>query len=97
MKTDKLIQISELCVHYHLEPSFFDEIEFYELIEIQSFSDGKFIHRKQLRTLEKIIRLHDELEINMQGIDVILEMMSKIKKLKDELRETRSRLGLYEG
>lgn len=96
MKTDKLIQINRLCEHYHLEPSFFDEIEFYELIEIQSSSNGKFIHRKQLGTLEKIIRLHDELEINMQGIDVIFEMMSKIKKLKDELKETRSRLGLYE-
>lgn len=96
MKTDKLIKVSELCTHYHLDRSFFEQIEYYEMIEIRSVEDDKFIHRKQLRKLEKIIRLHNELEINLQGIDVIFEMMSKIKKLEDELREVHNRLELYE-
>lgn len=96
MKTDKLIRISELCSHYQIERSFFDEIEYYELIEIHIGSTEKFIHQKHLSRLEKIIRLRDELEINMQGIDVVLEMMSKIKKLKRELKQVQIKLSFYE-
>lgn len=96
MNTDKLIRISELCTHYHLRASFFDEIESYDLIEIKTIPDGKFIHRKQLRTLEKIIRLHEELEINMQGIDVIFGMISEIEKMKTKLALLRSKLDVYE-
>jgi len=95
MKTNKFVRITELCQHYQIQIDFFEEIEYHELIEFHQFSGQKFIHRKQLRRLEKIIRLHDDLEINLQGIDVVFSMMNRIEKLEMELNETKKKLNLY--
>jgi hypothetical protein len=95
MKTDKLILISDLCKHYKLENSFFEQVEYYELLEFQIVSEEKYLKKKQLKNLDKIVHLHQDLEINMEGIDVIFNLMNKIKNLENELNETRSELGLY--
>lgn len=95
MKTDKFLLLTELCQHYQIQTEFFDEVEYHALLEIHQFSGQKFLHRKQLRRLEKIIRLHQDLEINFQGIDVVFSMMNRIDKLEKELNETKKRLNLY--
>src|SRR5690606_12401469 len=95
MKPDKLILISDLCKHYELENSFFEQMEYYELLEIQILAEEKYLKKKHLKNLDKIIHLHRDLKINMQGIEVIFNLMDKIKKLENELNETRSELNLY--
>lgn len=96
MKSEKLILVKELCRHYEVEISFFEQVESFGLLPVENISDEKYIHRKQLKNIEKILRLHHDLAINMEGIDVILNLMKKIKQLEKELEKTRSYLGLYE-
>ncbi|MFA5620590.1 MAG: chaperone modulator CbpM [Weeksellaceae bacterium] len=96
MKIDKLILISELRRHYKLSETFFEEVEYFELMQIQNISNQKYILKKELRQLEKIIRLHDDLEINMQGIDVIMHLTDRINVLKQELQEMKRQLALHE-
>jgi len=96
MKLEKLILVKELCRHYEVEISFFEQAESFGLLPVENISDEKYIHRKQLKNVEKIFRLHHDLEINMEGIDVILNLMKKIKQLEKELQQTRSHLSLYE-
>jgi hypothetical protein len=44
-----------------------------------------------------MIRLHHELEINLEGIDTIFNLLRKIDGLKNELANTKNRLKFYEG
>lgn len=96
MKTEKLILISELFIHYEVNSDFFDELESFGLVEIQSIDEQKYIPRKQLGHLEKILNLHRELNINFEGIDVIFQMMNRIQELEKQLMQTQSKLNLYQ-
>lgn len=95
MNQKKLILLRELCQHYEMEISFFEQAESYGLVQVEYISDEKYIHQKQLRKIEKILRLHHELEVNLEGIDVILNLMKRIQSLEKELHTTKAHLELY--
>ncbi len=96
MNQKKLILVRELCQHYEMEISFFEQVEEYGLVNVEMVSDEKYIHRKQLNKMEKILRLHRELDVNLEGIDVIFNLMKRIRVLEKELKEKQNQLGLFE-
>ncbi|TXD82846.1 MerR family transcriptional regulator [Subsaximicrobium wynnwilliamsii] len=96
MKDTHLIPIPELCTHYHLELSFFDELKNYGLIEITTVEQVYCIHKDRMPELEKMIRLHRELNLNFEGIDTVFNMLEKMERLQVELTTVKNRLRLYE-
>jgi hypothetical protein len=42
------------------------------------------------------MRMHYDLDINMEGIDVISHLLKRMNSLQDELRLTQNKLRLYE-
>ena len=46
--------------------------------------------------MEKISRLHDELEINVEGIEAITHLLERIENLQNEIASLENRLRLYE-
>lgn len=91
-----LITIPTLCSHYEIEFSFIDALHQTGLIDIVITEQNQCIHPDQLGPLETMIRLHDELEINIEGIDVIFNLLEKEKELKKELTALKNRLRIYE-
>lgn len=96
MSDQLLIPAQTLCLHYSIEFSFIDALDKMGLIRIEIVEQNQFIHQDQIRDLEKIIRLHNELNVNLEGIDVVLNLLEKEQKLLNELNEVRNRLRLYE-
>ena len=96
MATQDLILIEKLCLHYKVELSFFDAIENIGLIKIETVEQNKFIHQDKMGYLEKIIRLHYELNVNIEGIDIVLNLLKKEIELREELNSLKNRLRLYE-
>ncbi|MBA5629406.1 chaperone modulator CbpM [Moheibacter lacus] len=92
MKIEKLIHIHDLCKFYEVESSFFEQVESYGLIKIVIISNEKYVHPKQLKNWEKIIHLHQDLNVNMEGIDVIFNLMKRIQLLENELEVKRKHL-----
>ena len=43
-----------------------------------------------------MIRLHYELDINIEGIDAISHLLQRVDQLQDELRIMKNRLSRYE-
>nr|CCG00199.1 conserved hypothetical protein [uncultured Flavobacteriia bacterium] len=66
------------------------------LIQIQIIAEKEFIHQDQISDLEKIIRLHNELNMNLEGIDVVFNLLKKERALRKELNALKNRLRLYE-
>lgn len=91
-----LIPAEKLCIHYNIEVSFVETLNKMGLIRIEIIEQSHFIHQDQIADLEKIIRLHDELNVNLEGIDVVLNLLQKEKELKNELTALKNRLRLYE-
>lgn len=91
-----LIPAQTLCSHYNIEISFVDTLNNMGLIHIEIIEQNQFIHQDQISDLEKIIRLHNELNVNLEGIDVVFNLLEKEKNLRNELVALKNRLRLYE-
>lgn len=96
MDKQDLILIETICFHYKVEISFIKDLENIGLINIETYENNKFIHQDKLSDLEKMIRLHNELNVNIEGIDIVFNLLQKELKLKEELEALKSRLRLYE-
>ena len=96
MATDKYIPVMRLCDSYQIEVSFFKELKELGLIEIISKKDDLYLHEDKLYKVERIIRIHRELNVNIEGIDVVLNLLEKVDKLQSEVNNMQSRLRLYE-
>lgn len=91
-----LIAITTLCSHYEIEVSFFDALHQMGLIHIEIIEQDRYLHQDQIGEFEKIVRLHNELNVNLEGIDVVLHLLEKEKRLQHELIALKNRLRLYE-
>jgi hypothetical protein len=96
MIIDNLILISTLAQHYKVEITFFFDLNELGLIEITTIEKSQYIHQKQMVEIEKMIRMYNELEVNIPGIDVAFNLLQKINSLQKELISTKNRLRLYE-
>lgn len=90
------IQIDELCRHYKVELAFFDRLREEGLIETYVYEETICLDQEQISNLEKMIHLHQDLHLNIEGIDVALNLLNKVEKLHQELRSVKNRLRLYE-
>lgn len=97
MNEKQLIPATTLCSHYNIEISFIDAIYELELIQIEIIEQNLYIHQDQIGDFEKIVRLHYELNVNLEGIDVVFNMLEKEKQLRDEVTTLRNKLKIYEG
>lgn len=96
MITEDLVLIDKLCLHYKIELSFIDALDNIGLIEIEILEHNRFIHQDRISDLEKMIRLHHELNVNIEGIDVVFNLIEKEMNLKKEINSLKNRLRLYE-
>lgn len=94
MDTTHLLPLPQFCQLYNIEFSFIDSLKDYGLIEIITVEETQYIHNEHLRDLEKLIRLHYDLEINMEGIDVISHLLRRMDEMQGELNVLRNRLQL---
>ena len=58
--------------------------------------DNKYLANEKIKDVEKMMRLHFELDINMEGIDAISNLLQQIDNLQKELLNTKNKLRLYE-
>ncbi len=96
MTTETYIPIDTLCTYYKVERSFFQGLNENGLIEITTIEKSPCIHQKQVKSLESIVRLHQDLHINFEGIDTVLNLLDKIHELENKLVAARNRLRVFE-
>ena len=91
-----LIPTDEFCVHHNIEFSFIRNLCDFGLLETVKVEKTEFITEDQLEKLERMLRLHKELDINMEGIDTIDHLLEKMRDLQTEILNLKNRLRLYE-
>lgn len=96
MNSQDLIQIDLFCQHHDIEVTFIAALKEYGMIEIIVMEKKDYFSTEQLATIEKIIRLHHDLEINLEGIDVIMNLLKQIEEYKSELILSQNKLNFFE-
>ncbi len=96
MIKSKRIHVQQVCRHYRIENSFIHSLHEYGIVNIQSQDDLDYMEEEHLPRLEKAIRFHHELEINLPGIGVVLDLLDKIEKLTQENEQLRHRMSYFD-
>ena len=94
--TKELISIYKICDSYQIPNSFFEELQNFDLIPVYNENDETLIDATALPKVEKILRLHYDLNINLEGVEVIFNLLQQIDDLQNEIDNLKRRLRLYE-
>ena len=95
--TQDFILVDEFCASYHLEISFIHALKEHGMIETVIVDQALCIHADELPRLEQIVRLHRDLAINLEGIEVINDLLHRIGEMQNEITQLKKRLNLVEG
>ena len=93
METD-LIIVREYCRKSHVDPSFIVSLEEDGLIDIQVVEGERYLLVSQLQDLERFIRWHEDLAVNIEGIGVIHELMGRMHEMQQEINQLRREVRL---
>ena len=95
--TQDFIIADEFCANHQLEISFIHSLKDHGMIETIFVDQSLCIYADELPRLEQIVRLHRDLDINIEGIEVINDLLQRIEEMQNEIGRLRKRLDLYEG
>lgn len=76
------ISRDELVRIYNVEITFFDSLEEAGLLKTETENNIKYLMFDELSNFEKLTNWHYDLEINLAGLEVINNLLQKIKILQ---------------
>lgn len=92
MEQSQKISVEQCCSYYSIDTLFMQQLDEYGLLELEHSGKEAFITFEQLADLEKYMRLHYELEINMAGIEAIKHLLNRMQGLQQELNRLQDTL-----
>jgi chaperone modulatory protein CbpM len=96
MQTEEMIIINEFCIHHNIDPRFIDALKDSGLIEVTRTDEKLYMPENQLPQLEKLVRLHYEMDINLEGIETITYLLSRMTEMQQQIMQLNNRLMVYE-
>lgn len=96
MENSELIAVHTFCFHHGIELSFVEKLYEFGLVNTLTIDDSLYLSPDELPNIEKMIRLHYELGINLEGIDVIHHLLNQLQELKQEVSRLRTELSINE-
>lgn len=96
MQNEDLILVEDFCTTYKVGYRFVSSLKEFGLIEVTSIEENSYIPYHQLQRLEQLIRLHYDLDINVEGIDAITHLLGRLNNMQAEILLLKQRLRLYE-
>ena len=96
MESEDMIVLDEFCTSHQVEVSFVRTLEEHGLIETIIVNETLCIQENELSKLEQIVRLHQELNINSEGVDAIINLLKRIENMQNEITILRNKLNFYE-
>jgi len=89
------IHIKDFCSGHNIEEAFIIGLQEYKLIELSLIGDKQFIYIEELPKVEKMVRLHRDLHINLEGIEAIHHLLERTMELQNEIQTLKKQLGRY--
>ena len=96
METEQMIPASEFCIYHNIELSFIYSLKESGLIDITSIEEKIFVPVSQLKHVEKLMRLKEEMDINIEGIETITYLLQRINDMQRHILVLKNKLAFYE-
>lgn len=89
MEETYFISVEECCSHYNIETAFIDSLEAHGLLHPTVKDKHRYIEHDYLQKLERFINMHYEMDINMEGMEVITRLLDRLEEMQEEMRRMR--------
>jgi hypothetical protein len=96
MEKENLIPVDDFCHYHHVAISFIHTLEDTGLIETVTVEATQYLEPEKLGALEKYTRLHQELEIHPEDLDVVSGLLERLEALQQKLNELQGQVRFYE-
>jgi hypothetical protein len=96
MQKEDMVPASEFCIHHNVEISFIHSLKEHGLIKTVLEEENIFLPVSELARLEKIVRLHFELDINLEGIETIAHLLERMEGMQRQIVQLNNLLKAYE-
>jgi chaperone modulatory protein CbpM len=97
MQNEDMVPATEFCMHHNIELSFIHSLKEYDMIETVLKEEKIYLPISELPRLEKIIRLHFELDINLEGIETITHLLKRMELMQERIIQLTNRIKGLEG
>jgi hypothetical protein len=95
MNTNNIIAVPEFCSYYNIPDTFIESLYNIEIIDIVMQENIKCIKKEQINIIEKMMRLHYQLDINFEGLDVINNLLNHITDLQNKIIKLHNKIDFY--
>lgn len=85
MDNEEIIPVTDFCTHYNVELSFIQSLHQSGLIEVIYQEEKLFLPLDDISHLEKLVRMHYEMDINLEGIETICHLLNKIDVIQQQI------------
>jgi len=92
----KTISVQQFCLDYDVSQSFIDSLSDFELVELLTIEKTNYIRIEDINRIERLMRMHYELKVNFEGLDIINNLINEMNSLNKEVNELRNRIAFYE-
>jgi len=96
MKTEDMISATEFCIHHNIELAFIHSLSESGLIELIIIEEKIFLPINELSQLEKWVRLHVDMDINIEGIETIHHLLQRVNTLQEQIVLLKNKLQIFE-
>lgn len=97
MEERTTISARDYCHYHQIEITFIHSLHEYGLLQVDTINDEEWLlPQDQLEHLERMVRLHFDLHINLEGLDAINHLLQRVESMRREMLALRNRLRLYE-
>ena len=97
MSTEELIPAEPFCAFHQVELSFIRRLHDSGLIEMTIREGTVFLPSSDLPELEKLVRLHYEMDINLEGIEAISHLLQRLNRMQEEMVNLQNKIRFYQG
>jgi hypothetical protein len=96
MEEKQLVSIDTFCSYHQVDRSFISTLHDLGLVAVIRETGQDYFNTDELENIEVLIRLHQELQINAEGLAAIAHLLEKVNHLQLEIKVLKNKLRMYE-
>ena len=96
MSTETLISAHEFFAYHQLDLNFMVILEEQGVLETITIGPVRYLHPNQLVPLERLIRLHRELAVHVEDLDIVAHLLERLEQAQAQVSQLQNRLAFYE-
>ena len=94
--TEDLISAHEFFTYHQLDVSFMAALDEQGILEPITIGLVRYLHPDQLAPLERLIRLHRELAVHVEDLDIVAHLLERLEQTQEQVNQLQNRLAFYE-